>query len=106
MSRQLTITPRGHLALLEQSSAKETAAEPSKQLVSAFSESTARGLLHLATSELQAHLPARAGLCPVVRLHLSDPAVPDAGSRSRQGCCPPRRRLPRSWRPGSCRLRP
>ena len=56
MSQELTITPSGHLALLEQSSAKEAAAEPSKRLISAFSESAARGLLHLATHELQASL--------------------------------------------------
>jgi non-specific serine/threonine protein kinase len=56
MSHELIITPSGHLALLEQASASEPAAV-SKPVVLAFARSAARGLLHLATSELQARLP-------------------------------------------------
>ena len=82
MSHELIITPSGHLALLEQASAPEAAADLSKPLVAAFADSPARGLLHLATNELQARLPPAAGLCPVVRPHLSDAALPDAGARS------------------------
>jgi SNF2-related domain/SNF2 Helicase protein/Helicase conserved C-terminal domain len=54
---ELVITPSGHLALVESSSASATAAEPSKSIVAAFAESPALGLLHLAANELQAHLP-------------------------------------------------
>ncbi len=57
MPHELTITPSGHLALLEQSSATEAAAGLSKPLIAAFADSAARGLLHLATNELQAALP-------------------------------------------------
>jgi non-specific serine/threonine protein kinase len=57
MSYELTITPSGHLALREQSSGMEAPTALPKQLVSAFAESAAHGLLHLATSELQASLP-------------------------------------------------
>jgi non-specific serine/threonine protein kinase len=56
MSHELTITPNGHLALQEQSPGGEAAAV-SKQVISAFADSAARGLLHLATAELQAKLP-------------------------------------------------
>src|SRR5436309_10837535 len=53
----LIITPSGHLALLEASPATETGTALSKPLVAAFAESAARGLLHLATKDLQARLP-------------------------------------------------
>jgi non-specific serine/threonine protein kinase len=56
MSHELSITPSGHLRLLEQSAASDAAAL-SKQIVSAFAESPARGMLHLASSELQTSLP-------------------------------------------------
>ena len=55
MPHELAITPSGHLALL---AVHEPAAELSKSIVSAFAESTSRGLLHLATNELQTSLPA------------------------------------------------
>jgi hypothetical protein len=57
MSHELTITPSGHLALVEQAAADEEVAALSKQIVAAFAESSSRGLLHLATNELQASLP-------------------------------------------------
>jgi non-specific serine/threonine protein kinase len=57
MPHELSIAPSGHLALVESSSANETAAELAKPIVAAFAESPARGLLHLATNELQARLP-------------------------------------------------
>jgi non-specific serine/threonine protein kinase len=57
MSHELAITPSGHLALLERSSGNDAAAALPKHLISAFAESGSRGLLHLATNELQATLP-------------------------------------------------
>ncbi|MBI1832888.1 MAG: ATP-dependent helicase [Planctomycetes bacterium] len=57
MPHQLTITPSGHLLLVEHSGASAEAGELAKGIVAAFGESGSRGLLHLATSELQAHLP-------------------------------------------------
>jgi non-specific serine/threonine protein kinase len=57
MPHELIITPSGHLALVETPSASESATELSKPIIAAFAESPARGLLHLATSELQARLP-------------------------------------------------
>jgi uncharacterized Zn finger protein len=58
MSLELTITPSGHLTLLEQFSGQETAADPSKPVIAAFGISASHGLLHLATHELQARLAA------------------------------------------------
>jgi non-specific serine/threonine protein kinase len=57
MPHELIIAPSGHLILVEPSTANEAATELPKSLVSAFAESPARGLLHLATDELQARLP-------------------------------------------------
>jgi hypothetical protein len=57
MSHEVTITPSGHLALVEQAASDEAVAALSKQIVAAFAESGSRGLLHLATHELQASLP-------------------------------------------------
>src|ERR1700683_5319894 len=54
MPLELTGTPSGHLALL---AVHAPTAELSKSIVSAFAESTSRGLLHLATNELQTSLP-------------------------------------------------
>jgi superfamily II DNA or RNA helicase len=51
------IAPSGRPALVESSSASETAAELSKSIVAAFDNGPSHGLLHLATSELQARLP-------------------------------------------------
>ena len=56
MSHELTITPSGHLALLESPGQASAAAFP-KAIVAAFAESASRGLLHLATNELQTRLP-------------------------------------------------
>jgi non-specific serine/threonine protein kinase len=56
MPHELIITPSGHLALQEQTSADEVSAL-SPKLVAAIADNPARGLLHLATSELQAILP-------------------------------------------------
>ena len=56
MPHELIIAPSGRLALVETSSA-ERAAELSRPLVDAFAKSPSRGLLHLATGELQARLP-------------------------------------------------
>src|SRR5262245_28507678 len=56
MLHELLITPSGHLALVESSSTE--AAELSRPIVAAFADSPARGLLHLATNELQTRLPA------------------------------------------------
>jgi clan AA aspartic protease len=58
MSHELTITPSGHLELREASSATEALGELAKPIVAAFDKSAAHGLLHLATRELQARLPA------------------------------------------------
>src|SRR3954454_14957316 len=57
MSHELIIAPSGRLVLVEPTSANEAAAELSKPIVAAFAESPARGLLHLATNELQTRLP-------------------------------------------------
>ena len=60
MHMELSITPSGHL-LLQDGSADGGTSPPaavSKTTVAAFGESTSRGLLHLATSELQTSLPA------------------------------------------------
>jgi hypothetical protein len=56
MPHELIITPSGRLVLVEASTAHEAAAELSQALVTAFATSPARGLLHLATKELQARL--------------------------------------------------
>jgi non-specific serine/threonine protein kinase len=57
MPYELIITPSGHLALVEPSSASEVATELAKPIVDAFAASPSRGLLHLATNELQSRLP-------------------------------------------------
>jgi hypothetical protein len=59
MSHELSITPSGRLVLLEQTAGIDAASGTtfSKATVSAFAESAARGLLYLATSELQTGLP-------------------------------------------------
>ncbi len=57
MSHELTITPNGHLALIEQTVATEASVPLSKHIVAAFEQSSSHGLLHLATNELQAKLP-------------------------------------------------
>jgi non-specific serine/threonine protein kinase len=57
MPHELILLPSGRLALVEPSSASETATELSRPLVNAFAVSPARGLLHLATNELQSRLP-------------------------------------------------
>jgi SNF2-related domain/SNF2 Helicase protein/Helicase conserved C-terminal domain len=54
---ELFISPSGRLALRESSHPSEGAADLSKSLVAAFAVSSAHGLLHLATHELQARLP-------------------------------------------------
>jgi len=56
MPHELLIAPSGRLALMEPSAAPEAAAELAQPLVTAFASSPARGLLHLATKELQARL--------------------------------------------------
>ncbi len=56
MPHELIITPSGRLALIESSSAGQ-GAELAKPIVDAFVASPARGLLHLATRELQTRLP-------------------------------------------------
>jgi superfamily II DNA or RNA helicase len=58
MSHELTITPSGHLELREQYTEAGTADVLAKSIVAAFAQSTAHGLLHLATRELQSRLPA------------------------------------------------
>jgi non-specific serine/threonine protein kinase len=57
MLHELVVTPTGHLALIEASSAGETAAELSRPIVTAFADSPMRGLLHLASNELTTRLP-------------------------------------------------
>jgi non-specific serine/threonine protein kinase len=59
MTHELAITPTGHLVLREQPGDKKTSSGPlvSRSILSAFAESSPRGLLHLATSELQTSLP-------------------------------------------------
>jgi superfamily II DNA or RNA helicase len=54
---ELVIAPSGRLALVESPPTNAAAAELSRSLVAAFSTSPAHGLLHLATNDLQAHLP-------------------------------------------------
>jgi non-specific serine/threonine protein kinase len=54
---ELLISPGGRLVLLESSPAGEATPELPRGLVNAFADSPARGLLHLATAELQARLP-------------------------------------------------
>src|SRR5271157_2463545 len=56
MPHELLIAPSGRLALVGPSAAPEAAAELAQPLVTAFASSPARGLLHLATKELQARL--------------------------------------------------
>ena len=55
MPHELSIGPSGRLALVESSSSEAT--DIPKAVVNAFAESPSRGLLHLATNELQTHLP-------------------------------------------------
>ncbi len=57
MPHELLLAPSGHLALVERPTADEGAADLSKGLVAAFAASPSRGMLHLATNELQARLP-------------------------------------------------
>ncbi len=56
MSHEVTITPSGHLALIEQAIGSDEPAI-SQSIIGAFSESGTAGMLHLATNELQASLP-------------------------------------------------
>src|SRR5260370_42073486 len=56
MPPDLTPAPGGRLALVGPPAAHEAAAELSQSLVTAFASSPARGLLHLATKELQTRL--------------------------------------------------
>src|SRR6476620_10495992 len=58
MPHDITIAPSGHLLLMETAAATDTAAELPKALVAAFADSPAHGLLHLATGDLNARLPA------------------------------------------------
>jgi superfamily II DNA or RNA helicase len=57
MPYDLIIAPSGRLFLAEPLAAREVAADLSQSLVTAFVSSPARGLLHLATNDLQARLP-------------------------------------------------
>jgi non-specific serine/threonine protein kinase len=57
MPHELIIAPSGRLALTEAPPGTESAAELPGPVVGAFAESPTRGLLHLATSELQTRLP-------------------------------------------------
>ncbi len=57
MPHELIIAPSGRPALVE-SSGSDTATELPAPIVDAFAAGPARGLLHLATRELQARLPA------------------------------------------------
>ncbi len=57
MLHELILTPAGHLALIESSSAGDGPTELPRSIVAAFGESPSRGLLYLATSELQTRLP-------------------------------------------------
>src|SRR2546423_9890930 len=66
MSLGLSISPHGRL-LVDGSGGDDGAASAdvapvdgalARRITAAFAESTARGLLHLATAELQTHLPA------------------------------------------------
>ena len=54
MPHELIIAPSGRLSLIESSGGSGT--ELAKPVVNAFAESASRGLLHLATNELQSHL--------------------------------------------------
>jgi non-specific serine/threonine protein kinase len=56
MPHELIIAPSGRLALVAPSGAPGAVAELSQPLVTAFASSPARGLLHLATKDLQARL--------------------------------------------------
>ena len=62
MPHQLTVTPTGHLVLLEQGSGLESAAI-AKPIAAAFEQSAAAGLLYLATIALQASLPPDLEFC-------------------------------------------
>src|SRR5436190_19600917 len=55
----LSINPHGRLFVEESRADGATPldAGPARRVMAAFAESTARGLLHLATAELQTHLP-------------------------------------------------
>ena len=59
MPTRLSISPSGRPYLEDVAHADTSAIEPrvEKRVAAAFSESGARGLLHLATAELQTHLP-------------------------------------------------
>jgi non-specific serine/threonine protein kinase len=59
MAIALSITPHGRLFVEESEADGATLADGplAKRVRSAFADSTARGLLHLATAELQSHLP-------------------------------------------------
>jgi non-specific serine/threonine protein kinase len=81
MPHELTITPSGHLVVLERPAATDTAIDLPGTVISAFADSPARGLLHLATEELHSKLPppldyfrsfARAYLTRLCQTHAND----------------------------------
>src|SRR5258707_2904682 len=55
MAMNLSISPHGRLFVETAPDSKEAAA---KRIIKAFADSPSRGILHLATTELQASLPA------------------------------------------------
>src|SRR5262245_6551321 len=61
MPHELTLSPAGHLALVERSAGSEDAHDLPPALVAAFAEGPAPGMLHLATADLQAGLPPAPG---------------------------------------------
>jgi non-specific serine/threonine protein kinase len=74
MPFELVLSPRGHLHIREASQPDATGLEGAlgKRIHAAFADSTARGLLHLATSELQSSLPPPLGFArDFARLYLT-----------------------------------
>ncbi len=69
---ELTISPQGHL-LVRESSLETPERKPSKALLEAYGESAARGMLHSASAEMEAVLPASFEFArSIARLYLTN----------------------------------
>src|SRR5687767_12371198 len=72
MMHELTITPGGHL-LLRESLLETSDRKPSKELLEAYSESAARGMLYSAGEEMHAALPSSFEFArTIARLYLTN----------------------------------
>ena len=81
MPVELFLSPQGHLHVREAASPDGSALDgpAGKRIHAAFTDGSAHGLLHLATTELQSSLAAAFCLCTRLRPSVSDPALSNAG---------------------------